>query len=87
MLVTANGAAERKLCSIWRVVDFERAASFSWALGQLALLLARDVVTVALPLVTRFAEVRVAPAEPLGDGAAELALELDEVGAVHLTVG
>lgn len=32
------------------------------------------------------AEVGVAPAEPLGDGTAELALELDEICAVRLAL-
>ena len=36
--------------------------------------------------MTRLAEVRIAPAEPLSDIAAELALELDKVGPVDFTV-
>lgn len=64
--------------------DFQRATGRAWALRQLARLLARDVVSFALALVARFAEVGVTPAEPLGDRAAELALEFHEVGAVVL---
>ena len=62
--------------------DFEGARRRPATLGQLAFRLPRHVVTVDLALVAGLAEVGVAPAEPLGEGAAELALELDEVGAV-----
>ncbi len=51
------------------------------------LLLAGHVITVDLALVARLAKMGVAPAEPLRDRAAELALELYVVGAVLLAVG
>ena len=65
---------------------FDWAVWQAWALGQLADLFAGDVVSVALLLVAWLAEMRVSPAEPLGNGAAELAFELDEVRAVGLAV-
>jgi len=64
------------------VFDFEWARRRPSTLGQLAFGLPRHVVPFDLALVAGLTEVGVAPAEPLGDGAAELALELDEVGAV-----
>jgi len=64
------------------VFDFEGARRRPATLRQLAFRLPRHVVPVDLALVAGFAEVGVAPAEPLGEGAAELALELDEVRAV-----
>ena len=42
----------------------------------------RHIVPVDLALVTWFTEMGVSPAEPLRDGAAEFALELDEVCTV-----
>ena len=64
---------------------FERTLGQSRALRQFAGLFARDVVALALAFVARFAEVRVAPAEPLGDRATEFALELYKVGAMLVT--
>lgn len=57
------------------------------ALGQLTLFLARDVVTCTLSFVTGFTKVSVAPAEPLRDRAAELALELDKVHTMSAAIG
>lgn len=86
VVVPADGAAEREFGSVGRVLDFERAASLAGAPGQLRDFVAADIVAVALPFVARFAEVGVAPAEPLRDRAAELALELDEVRPVLLAL-
>ena len=66
--------------------NLERALSLAWASRQLAHLLPRNVVSTALLLVAGLTEMRVAPTEPLGDGAAELALELNKVGSVCLAV-
>ena len=56
------------------------------AFVQLVSGFSRHVITVALSLVTRFTKVRITPTEPLGDGAAKLALELYEVGSVFWTI-
>ena len=63
--VSADGTADRELGSVGRVLDLEGAGLDAGALGQFADLLAGHVVALALPLVARFAEVGVAPAEPL----------------------
>ncbi len=68
------------------MLDLQGALAGTGALGQVASLVARYVVSLVLPLVARLAEVSVAPAEPLGDLAAELALEFDEISAVLLAV-
>ena len=68
------------------MLNLEWTGVLAWALRKLAGLFPRNIVTVTLLLVARFTEVRVAPAEPLGDGAAEFALELDKVGSMRLTV-
>jgi hypothetical protein len=49
------------------------------ALRQLVLLVLGDVVSRTLSLMARFAEVGIAETEPLGDVAAEPALELYEL--------
>ena len=85
--VSADGTADRELGSVGRVLDLEGAGLDAGALGQFADLLAGYVVALTLPRMARLAEVGVAPAEPLRDRAAELAFELDEVGAVVLAVG
>lgn len=64
------------------MLHFEWTHFCAATLRQLRDLLPRDVVARALPLVTLLAKVRVAPAEPLRDRAAKLALELDKVYAV-----
>ena len=85
-LVATDGAAEGEFIAVGWMLDFEGAELLALALGQLTYLFATYVVTGALFFVTRLAEVRVAPAEPLRDRAAELALELDEVRSVLLAV-
>lgn len=52
-------------------------------LWEFVSLLSRYVVSGTLFFVAFFAEMSIAPAEPLGDGATELALELNEVRSVH----
>ena len=64
---------------IRRVLDFERAFLWAWALRQFARLLPRDVIARTLPLVAWLTEMRIAPAEPLRYIATELALEFNEV--------
>jgi hypothetical protein len=64
------------------VLAASRAFTLAEAFWQLVFGVFADVVAVALALVAGLAEVGVAPAEPLGDGAAELAFELDEVFSV-----
>lgn len=62
-------------------------AFFSWAaLGQFCLGLLRHIVTVYLTLMARLAEMRGAPAEPLGKRTAEPAFELDIVSSVLLAI-
>ena len=60
----------------------EWASCLTRALWQLRYFVSADVVAIALPLVARIAKVRVSPAEPLRNTAAEFALELDEIGAM-----
>ena len=67
--------------------NLEWAVLLAGALGQLTNFLARDVVTRTLSFVTGFAEVSVAPAKPLRDRAAELALELDKVHTMSAAIG
>ena len=81
--ISAYRTSERKLLPIRRVLDFERAFFWTWALRQFARLLPRDVIACALPLVAWLAKVRIAPAEPLRYIATELALELNEVCSVN----
>lgn len=54
----------------------------SQAFGELVFGILAHVVSVALALVARLAEVGVSPAEPLGDTTAELALEFNEILSV-----
>ena len=68
------------------MLDFERASCLAWAFRQLADLFTADIVTITLPLMTRFAEVGITPAEPLRDRAAELALELNKISAMFFAV-
>ena len=58
----------------------------SKTLGQLVFFLSRDIITLVLLGVTGITKVSGAPAEPLGDGTTELALELDKLVAVLLAV-
>jgi hypothetical protein len=84
--IPANSAPQSELLPIVGVLDGERTAGGTLAVRQLLLGLAGHVVARQLLRVARLAEVSVAPAEPLGNRAAELALELNEVGAVLLAV-
>lgn len=84
--VSAERAAQSTLLPVRLVVDLERALVLAWALRQLIRRVLRDVVAVALTLVTRLAEVSRAPAEPLRDGATVSALELDEILPMLLAV-
>lgn len=52
--------------------------AYTWAFRQFFFLFPRDVVACTLSLVALFAEVCVAPAEPLRDRTAELAFKLDK---------
>ena len=63
--VSADRAAERVLLSIRRVLHLQGALWAATALGQFVLRIARHVVALNLPRVTRLTEVGVAPAEPL----------------------
>lgn len=76
--ISAHAAAECVLFAIGRVLDLEAALRGSRAFRQLVARLSRHVVTAALFLVARLAEMGVAPAEPLGYGAAEFALKFDK---------
>ena len=69
------------------MVNLEWASFLTRAFRQLRLLVSAYIIAIALSFVARLAEVRVPPAEPLGNGAAELALELDKVCAVLLANG
>ena len=81
--ISAYRTSERELLPIRRVLDFERAFLWAWALRQFAWLLPRDVIACTLPLMAWLTEVRIAPAEPLRYIATELALELNEVCSVN----
>ena len=61
------------------MVDLQGASGFAFALSQLTPRFPAHVVSFHLSLVTLFAEMSVSPAEPLGDGAAELALKFNEI--------
>ena len=86
LLVPANSATESELLSIIWVLAFERALIGTRALRQLALGLSRNIVSIDLSLVAGLTEVGVTPAEPLGDRATELALELYKVCAMLRTI-
>ena len=64
------------------MVNLEWASFLTRAFRQLRLLVSAYIIAIALSFVARLAEVRVSPAEPLRDRAAEFALELDKVCAV-----
>jgi hypothetical protein len=51
----------------------QRTGSHTWAFRELSFGNSRHIVTCTLPCVAGFAEMRVAPAEPLRDGATEFA--------------
>jgi hypothetical protein len=68
------------------VLYLERATWEARTLRQLGLLFIAHKLVVHLQFMARIAEVRIAPAEPLSDGTAELALELDVVDAMLSTV-
>ena len=85
--VVTYSAPQAEFCSVWWVINFQWALSFSRASWQFALSFAGNEVPRALALVTRLTEVRIAPAEPLRDGATELALELNQAGSVNLAIG
>lgn len=82
LVVPAYGAPQRLLIPVPVVVASDRALARPLALGQLVLRVLAHVVSIALPLVAGFAEVRVAPAEPLGDRTAVFALEFHKIVAV-----
>ena len=67
--------------------DLEWTLGRSRALRQLVPRLPAHIISTALLLVTRFAEVGVAPTEPLSHITAELAFKLDEIRAVLGTRG
>ena len=73
----AKTASQCEFLSVWRVHAFQRAFIFAFA--------GFDMV-IACCLVTRLTEVGAAPAEPARYVAAILALEVDEVNAMRLTV-
>lgn len=77
--VAADTATECVLLSVERMLDLERALVRTRAFRQFISGLARHVVAAALLLVAWLTEVRVSPAEPLGDVAAEFALKLNKV--------
>ena len=68
------------------MLNFKWAFCEAWTLRQLGLLFIAHKLVVHLQFMARIAEVRIPPAEPLGDGTAELALELDIVDAMLSTV-
>ena len=68
------------------MLDLERATWEARTLRQLGLLFIAHKLVVHLQFMARIAEVRIPPAEPLGDGTAELTLELDIVDAMLSTV-
>jgi len=68
------------------VLDLEWATWEARTLRQLGLLFVAHKLVVNLQRMARIAEVRRAPAEPLGDGAAELTLEFYVVDAMLCTV-
>lgn len=68
------------------MLDLKRATWEARTLWQLGLLFITHKLVVHLHGMARITEVRRAPAEPLGDGTAELALELYVVDAVLCTV-
>lgn len=68
------------------MLHFQGALIWARALRKLFLLLSRYVVSTALRLVAWLAEVSVTPAEPLGDTATELALEVDKFLSVLLAL-
>ena len=64
----------------------KRAAISTRTSGQLVFLIAGNIVAINLTFVARFAEVGVAPAEPLRDRTTELALEFYIVSTVDLAI-
>jgi hypothetical protein len=68
------------------VLDLKRATWEARTLRQLGLLFIAHKLVVHLQGMARIAEVRRAPAEPLGDRTAELTLELYVVDAMLCTV-
>lgn len=86
LFVPADRAAQRKFLSILRMLNFEDACIWACTLRQLTPLIPGHVVPIILLGVTGVTEVRVPPAEPLRNVAAELALELNIVTAMLHTV-
>ena len=72
-------AAKAILFSIRGMLHFERAFFWSRTLRQLIFCLSRNVISATLFLMAWFTEMCVTPAEPLGNGTAELAFEFYEV--------
>ena len=68
------------------MLDLKRATWEAWTLRQLGLLFIAHKLVVHLQCMARIAEVRRAPAEPLGYGAAELTLELYVLDTMLCTV-
>lgn len=84
--LATDGATERELFDVW-VVHLQGTAGAARTHRERSLRLAAQVVARHLPLVTHVTEMGLAPAEPTGHVATELALELDELGAVLGTGG
>ena len=81
--MAANSTTQRKLCgAIWRMLHLQGALLPALTFWQIFLLLLGDILAALLQLVTSGAEMCCAPAEPLCNVAAELALVLDEFGAM-----
>jgi hypothetical protein len=84
--VPADGASEHLFLSVTRVVAAHRTRPRTRTFGKLLLRVLAHVITVALLFMTRLAEMGVAPAEPLSNTTAKLALEFDEIFAMLGTV-
>ena len=68
------------------MLNFKRAFCEAWTLRQLGFLFIADKLVVHLLGMARVAKMSIAPAEPLGNGTAELTLELYVVDAMLRTV-
>eukprot|EP00331_Platyophrya_macrostoma_P002318 CAMPEP_0176413796 /NCGR_PEP_ID=MMETSP0127-20121128/4898_1 /TAXON_ID=938130 /ORGANISM="Platyophrya macrostoma, Strain WH" /LENGTH=302 /DNA_ID=CAMNT_0017793617 /DNA_START=115 /DNA_END=1020 /DNA_ORIENTATION=+ len=68
------------------MINFQWTTRLSFALRQLRWFFLREMISSTLLHVTRVTEMRVAPAEPLCDRAAELTLEFNKVFSVLRTV-
>ena len=68
------------------MVTSDRTSSWSLALRQLFFRVFTDIVSTTLPLVTRFTEVSISPAEPLCNTTAKFTFELNEVFSMFRTI-